>query len=144
MTRAPSLPPVAVLAAADAGLHDHVLTLLFERSDALADLVTPELQGRSFSSYEEYIKVVEIQLLDLLRGKNAQPLLEQLRLLDSILQAHPRLGASKAVSHEPAKLSAASSMEQRSLVTSESDSDTRGLQKLNEEYERVFPSLRYL
>ncbi|KAM5467454.1 hypothetical protein MauCBS54593_005424 [Microsporum audouinii] len=114
-----------------------VLDVLFEPSDALHDLAVPLLQT-PFNSYSELIDCVGAKLHQLAERAASDDSDKQ--VLYDILGSHPRLGASKAT-----HLSDFSKLEQANLSTpGEGGEEAQQLEKLNEEYEKTFPGLRYV
>ena len=119
------LPPATTLS----GLADEkiaeVLDLLFEPSEALHSLLIPLIHNHPLSTYSSLASLAKDTLTSL---PSDSP------ILLSILSAHPRLGAAKVESSQ-------SQAEQKSLG---SESQRAELQRLNEEYEDLFPGLRYV
>ncbi|EEQ32299.1 conserved hypothetical protein [Microsporum canis CBS 113480] len=114
-----------------------VLDILFEPSEALHDLAVPLLQT-PFNSYSELINCVGAKLHQLAERAASDDSDKQ--VLYDILGSHPRLGASKAT-----HLSDFSKLEQANLSTpGEGGEEAQQLEKLNEEYEKTFPGLRYV
>ncbi|KAM5448396.1 hypothetical protein MaudCBS49596_005486 [Microsporum audouinii] len=114
-----------------------VLDILFEPSEALHDLAVPLLQT-PFNSYSELIDCVGAKLHQLAERAASDDSDKQ--VLYDILGSHPRLGASKAT-----HLSDFSKLEQANLSTpGEGGEEAQQLKKLNEEYEKTFPGLRYV
>ncbi|CZS89985.1 uncharacterized protein RAG0_01138 [Rhynchosporium agropyri] len=109
-----------------------ILDTLFEPCSALRTLSVQLLQSQTFSSYNDLIASIGVQLTDLAES----PSTSDTELLDKILRAHPRLGAQKVNS-------AQSQAEQAQLNAGGQDEATR-LKELNEEYERAFPGLIYV
>ncbi|EFE30072.1 uncharacterized protein ARB_03414 [Trichophyton benhamiae CBS 112371] len=118
-----------------------VLDILFEPSQNLHNLALPLLQT-PFNSYRELIDRVRAELHQLAERAASDD--TDKKILYDILGSHPRLGAPKS-SH----LSEFSRREQSNLATVTSPGQGAGdeadrLRKLNEEYERTFPGLRYV
>lgn len=122
-----------------------VLDILFEPSQSLHELGLPLLQT-PFNSYRELIDCVRAELRQL--AERAASNDTDRKILYDILGSHPRLGAPKN-SH----LSEFSRREQANLATAAAAATSPGqgaedeadrLRKLNEEYERTFPGLRYV
>ncbi|EFR04600.1 hypothetical protein MGYG_07607 [Nannizzia gypsea CBS 118893] len=122
-----------------------VLDILFEPSQHLHNLALPLLQN-PFNSYSELISCVQTELRQL--AEKAASNDADKKILYDILGSHPRLGAPKA-SH----LSEFSRREQANLATAAAAAMASGqgdkdeadrLGRLNEEYERAFPGLRYV
>ncbi|KAF3896581.1 putative allantoinase 1 [Trichophyton interdigitale] len=122
-----------------------VLDILFEPSQSLHELGLPLLQT-PFNSYRELIDCVRAELRQLAERASSND--TDRKILYDILGSHPRLGAPKS-SH----LSEFSRREQANLATAAAAATSPGqgaedeadrLRKLNEEYERTFPGLRYV
>ena len=126
----PSLPSISSLPFLSVSAQISVLSALFEPSTGLQSLALPLLSDR-FDSYADLIAAVGGQLTSL--AESAAP--SDARSLDSILNAHPRLGEKKLESVR-------SSAEQASLT--ETPDGPATLRELNERYERTFPGLRYV
>lgn len=109
-----------------------VLDALFEPCEALRTLSLDLLYTQEFSSYNDLIASVGVQLTDLAES----PSTSDTEWLDKILGAHPRLGAKKVDS-------AQSQAEQAQLNTGGED-EARKLKELNDEYEKAFPGLIYV
>jgi 2-oxo-4-hydroxy-4-carboxy--5-ureidoimidazoline (OHCU) decarboxylase len=126
------LPPIAGVPALATTERVAVLDTLFEPCTALHTLSLDLLHTETFPSYNDLIASVGVQLTDLLES----PSTSDTEWLDKILRAHPRLGAKKVDS-------AQSQAEQAQLNTGGEEEATK-LRELNEEYEKTFPSLRYV
>lgn len=126
----PSLPPISSLPFLPVSAQTSVLSALFEPCAALQSLALPLLSD-SFDSYAQLIAAVGKQLTSL--AESSSP--SDTRSLDSILNAHPRLGEKKLESVR-------SSAEQAGL-NEKADGSGR-LKALNDRYERAFPGLRYV
>ncbi|KAH0547571.1 hypothetical protein FGG08_000296 [Glutinoglossum americanum] len=109
-----------------------ILDVLFEPSEPLRALSAGLLAGNSFASYDALVAAVGRQLEVLLESSSAG----DAEWLDGILTAHPRLGEKKVDS-------ALSRGEQAGLNQGGSQEGER-LRALNEDYEKVFPGLRYV
>lgn len=109
-----------------------VLDLLFEPSPQLHTLTVELLKTQSFSSYNDLIAAVGVQLTELAESTSSS----DTKWLESILESHPRLGAKKVES-------AQSQAEQANLQKG-NEAEVEQLQKLNEEYEAAYPGLRYV
>ncbi|KAH8599880.1 Oxo-4-hydroxy-4-carboxy-5-ureidoimidazoline decarboxylase [Bisporella sp. PMI_857] len=125
----PSISSVPALSTVDRAA---ILDTLFEPSAALHTLSVELLQTDSFGSYNDLIKAVGNQLTKLLESASTS----DTEWLDTILGAHPRLGAKKVES-------AQSQAEQAQLNTGGED-EAAELRRLNEEYETKFPGLIYV
>lgn len=108
-----------------------ILDLLFEPSTQLHTLSVPLLHEKTFSSYNDLITAVGMQLSEL----SDSPSTSDTQWLESILGSHPRLGAKKVES-------AQSQGEQAQLQGSGEEAEQ--LRLLNEEYEKKYPGLRYV
>ncbi|KAI9837238.1 MAG: hypothetical protein M1819_000312 [Sarea resinae] len=105
-----------------------------ERATILDHLFEPIelLRSQSFSSYDDLIASIGIQLTELLDS----PSTSDADWLVKILGAHPRLGEKKVDS--------AQSKAEQARLNSENESETEELRKLNDEYEQRFLGLRYV
>lgn len=126
-----SLPPISSLTHSDDSTLTTVLDLLFEPSPPLHALSLPILRSATFPSYEALIAAVNAQL-SALAASGSQ---DDIATLSEILCSHPRLGGKKVDSEQSRK-------EQAQLQGGEEEG--RMLKELNEEYEKVFPGLRYV
>jgi hypothetical protein len=126
------LPPIAGVPGLSTIERAAVLDSLFEPCTALHTLSLDLLHTETFPSYSDLIARVGIQLTDL----SESPSISDTEWLDKILGAHPRLGQKKVDS-------AQSRAEQAQLNTGGEEEATK-LGKLNEEYEKTFPGLRYV
>ena len=125
------LPAVASIPSLPTEDRAAILDLLFEPSTQLHTLSTPLLHDETFSSYDNLVSAVGVQLTDLPESSSKS----DTEWLESILGSHPRLGAKKVDS-------AQSQSEQAQLKGSAEEA--RKLEQLNEEYETTFPGLRYV
>lgn len=128
---AASLPSIDVLPSLSAEERAGVLDLLFEPCTALHTLCVELLGNTTFTTYDDLIASVGVQLTELSDSSSSS----DTKWLDTILGAHPRLGAKKVDS-------AQSQAEQAQLKGSEEE--TQKLKDLNEEYEKTYPGLRYV
>lgn len=126
------LPPIQSVPSLSTVDQASVLDALFEPCDALHTLSLSLLHTESFSSYNDLVARVGMQLTKLAKG----PSKSDTDRLDKILGAHPRLGAKKVNS-------AQSQAEQAQLNTG-GEEEAAKLRDLNDEYERTFPGLRYV
>ncbi|KAK3994222.1 Oxo-4-hydroxy-4-carboxy-5-ureidoimidazoline decarboxylase [Cladorrhinum sp. PSN332] len=157
-----TIPPVDSLQSLPESSITAALDLLFEPSVDLHDLVLPAIRSTPFSSYDALISAVGEKLLDLATAAhlaaletgngngngNGNELPDERKKLHGILGAHPRLGASKPKKLKEEgeveeELSEQSKAEQKQLRGGDPD-EAEKLRALNEEYERVFPGLRYV
>lgn len=109
----------------------HILDLLFEPSTPLHTLAVPILQSQTFDSYDALISTVGVHLTELAESASTS----DTEWLEGILSSHPRLGAKKVDSQQ-------SAAEQAQLQGSATEGEE--LRKLNEEYEKTYPGLRYV
>jgi hypothetical protein len=108
-----------------------ILDALFEPSTQLHTLSVELLRNQAFSSYEDLISAVGLQMTELSESSSAS----DTAWLESILGSHPRLGAKNVESIQ-------SQGEQAQLQGGGHEAEQ--LKSLNEEYERQFPGLRYM
>ncbi|OBW64592.1 MAG: Uncharacterized protein AUREO_053430 [Aureobasidium pullulans] len=127
-----SLPPISSLSSLAAEQRAGVLDLLFEPSTPLHTLSVELLSNQTFASYNDLIAAVGVQLTDLSESSSVS----DTKWLESILGSHPRLGAKKVES-------AQSQAEQAQLNTG-GEEEAHKLRDLNEEYEKIYPGLRYV
>jgi 2-oxo-4-hydroxy-4-carboxy--5-ureidoimidazoline (OHCU) decarboxylase len=123
-----TLPPVSTLPSSPEELQIQVLDALFEPSPSIHAALLAILKNHLFPSYPSLIDACHSQLLTLAGPAASEPT----NALLSVLGSHPRLGAKKVDS-------AQSEAEQRNL-----QGQGEELGRLNEEYERVFPGLRFV
>ncbi|KAG2735983.1 hypothetical protein G9P44_000073 [Scheffersomyces stipitis] len=124
-----------------------VLAHLFERCETLTELIFSTVlydSNTTFASYTQLIEAIRTALRKYL--SEAEETAEKTHTaidakIAKIIAAHPRLGGSSKASAE--KLSQHSSSEQKSLQTSSAE-EASLLVVLNDEYESVFPGLRYV
>ena len=134
------LPSFAELRAASTDTQRDVLTRLFEHSTRLERLCIFAL-GEPCDTYEAFVDDIQARLTSLVPPASSviDPDLNQdVRALDDIFTAHPRLGEKKT------NLSASSAAEQTKLQSRTDDAEAQELKRLNEEYESRFSGLRYL
>lgn len=122
-----SLPPASTLPTLPPQTQSHILSLLFEPSPSLHTTLSP-LLATPHQTYPSLIASIKAHLLSL---RATDP-----SLLLSILASHPRLGAAKVES-------AQSAAEQAKLQEGAAEEGAE-LARLNAEYERVFPGLRFV
>ena len=127
-SRLPAIETVPSLATEERAA---ILDLLFEPSTQLHTLSVPLLHEKTFTSYNDLIAAVGVQLTALSESASTS----DTAWLEDILGSHPRLGAKKVDS-------AQSQAEQAQLQGSSEEAEQ--LRKLNEEYEQKFPGLRYV
>lgn len=127
----PPLPPISTLSTLPTTERAAILDTLFEPCVQLHTLSVELLRTRAFTSYDDLVANIGVQLTELLET----PSNTDKQWLDEILCAHPRLGAQKVES-------AQSQSEQAQLQGQ--GSEAVQLNALNEEYEAKFPGLRYV
>ncbi|KAK5118864.1 hypothetical protein LTR62_000073 [Meristemomyces frigidus] len=125
------LPPIETIPQLPTENRAAILDLLFEPSTQLHTLAVPLLHEKTFSSYNDLVAAIGIQLTELSESASSS----DTQWLRSILGSHPRLGAKKVES-------AQSQAEQAQLKGS--NEEVEQLRQLNEEYEAKFPGLRYV
>ena len=126
------LPPVTTIPHLITIERAAILDALFEPCTSLHTLSLHLLHTQTFESYDDLIAAVGKQLEDLSESISTS----DKEWLDKILGAHPRLGAKKVDSEQ-------SRGEQAQLNTG-GEEEAEELQRLNEEYEKMFPGLRYV
>lgn len=126
-----SLPPITLLPHSPNTTLTHILDLLFQPSPPLHTLSLPVLRTATFPSYSVLISAVNAQLVAL--ATSDMP--EDVATLSEILCAHPRLGEKKVDSEQ-------SRRQQAQLQGGEEE--VRLFKEVNDEYERVFPGMRYV
>ena len=125
------LPPIETVPSLPTEQRAKLLDLLFEPSTQLHTLSVETLQQETFSSYNDLIAAIGIQLTQLSESASASDKV----WLEDILVSHPRLGEKNIQSVQ-------SQAEQAHLQGSVEEADR--LRLLNDEYERHFPGLRYV
>lgn len=130
--RATALPPISTVPALSTEKRAAILDSLFEPCASLHNLSVQTLEKRSFASYDDLINAVGLQLTTLSHSASAS----DREWLQSILAAHPRLGAKKVDS-------AQSQAEQAQLNTGGAE-EAKRLAAANDSYEKTFPGLRYV
>ena len=123
ITALPSLPTEQL-----AAILDH----LFEPSVPLHTLSVDLLRDQNFSSYDDLVASIGLQLTHLAESSSTS----DSKWLESILGAHPRLGEKKIDSTQ-------SKAEQAQLAVDAGSGQDR-LSDLNALYEQTFPGLRYV
>jgi 2-oxo-4-hydroxy-4-carboxy--5-ureidoimidazoline (OHCU) decarboxylase len=126
------LPPVSSIPNLTTVERITVLDALFEPCTALHTLSLDLLRSEAFESYNDLITSIGSQLTGLLESVSSS----DKEWLDMILVAHPRLGGNNVQSEQ-------SRGEQAKLNTGGKE-EAGKLRELNAEYERAFPSLRYV
>ena len=126
------LPPVETTPTLSTTDLTAILDHLFEPCVPLHTLSLELLRHRSFSSYDDCITNIGVQLTDLAESPSAS----DKQWLESILGAHPRLGEKKIDSTqrqgEQAQLAPVHGQDQDILA------------EANATYERTFPGLKYV
>ncbi|CZR57220.1 uncharacterized protein PAC_07109 [Phialocephala subalpina] len=126
------LPPIAGVPSLSTTERSAILDALFEPCQALRNLSLDLLHTQKFDSYNDLIASIGVKLTEL----SESPSTSDTEWLDQILGAHPRLGEKKVES-------AQSQAEQAQLNTGGEEEATK-LRELNAEYEKTFPSLKYV
>ena len=126
------LPAVSTLPSLSATERTRILDLLFEPCVQLHTLSLELLGTSTFDSYNDLIAAIGVQLTQLAESTSAS----DTQWLESILGAHPRLGAKNVESEQ-------SQAEQAQLNTGGAEEASQ-LTLLNIEYEGAFPCLRYV
>ncbi|PQE05525.1 Oxo-4-hydroxy-4-carboxy-5-ureidoimidazoline decarboxylase protein [Rutstroemia sp. NJR-2017a BBW] len=127
-----TLPPIADVPSLPTTERIALLDALFEPSTSLHTLSLDLLHTQTFSSYNDLIASIGVQLIDLAESTSTS----DTEWLDKILGAHPRLGAKRVES-------AQSAAEQAQLNNGGAE-EAEKLRALNEEYEKKYPGLRYV
>ncbi|KAL9633414.1 MAG: hypothetical protein Q9204_003406 [Flavoplaca sp. TL-2023a] len=126
------LPAIATVPYLSTDGRAAILDQLFEPCIPLHTLSISLLQEKTFTSYDELIDSIGLQLTALANSSSTS----DGTWLQSILAAHPRLGQSKVESSQ-------SQSEQAQLNTGD-ESSAQSLTELNQLYENTFPGLRYV
>lgn len=129
---AATLPSLDALPSLSAEEKAAVLDLLFEPCTALHTLSVELLGNTTFTSYDDLIASVGTQLSELSESASSS----DTKWLESILGAHPRLGAKKVES--------AQSQAEQAQLHKGSEEEAQKLKDLNDEYEKAYPGLRYV
>ena len=129
---ASKLPPIEAIPQLSTDDRAALLDALFEPCTQLHTLSLGFLREKTFSSYDEMIIGIGMQLTELAESTSTS----DKEWLNKILGAHPRLGEKKIDS-------AQSRAEQAQLQSGRSE-EAEQLMALNAEYERMFPGLRYV
>ncbi len=125
------LPPIAGVPALFTVERAAVLDALFEPCRALHTLSLDLLHTETFTSYNDLIASVGVQLTDL----SESPSTSDTEWLDKILGAHPRLGE---------KVESAQSQAEQAQLNTRGEGEATKLRDLNAEYEKTFPGLKYV
>ena len=126
-----ALPSTSELTSSSSQELASVLDHLFEPCVPLHTLSVPLLRRETFSTYDDLIASVGVQLIDLAQSSSTS----DKRWLESILGAHPRLGEKNIASEQ-------SAAEQAQLGGT--NGETKRLTELNVSYEMTFPGLKYM
>ncbi|KAK3680021.1 hypothetical protein LTR78_000398 [Recurvomyces mirabilis] len=126
-----NLPSIDSVPSLSTEVRAQILDLLFEPSTQLHTLSVPLLHEKTFSSYNDLIAAVGVQLTELSESVSSS----DTKWLEDILGSHPRLGAKKVES-------AQSQAEQAQLQGSAAEAEQ--LLHLNHDYEAKYPGLRYV
>ncbi len=126
------LPQISTLPHAPDTQLTHALDLLFEPSPPLHTLTLPILRSTTFPSYAVLIAAINAQLSAL--AASTEP--SDIDTLSQILCSHPRLGEKKVDSEQSRK--------EQAQLQGGKEEEGEMLRKLNEDYEGVFPGLRYV
>lgn len=127
-----TLPPITSLPSLPTAEIATILDHLFEPSVPLHTLSIDLLRDQPFSSYDDLIASIGVQLTHLAESSSTS----DSKWLESILVAHPRLGEKKIDSTQ-------SKAEQAQLASDPGSGQDR-LSELNALYERTFPGLKYV
>ena len=125
------LPPVSTIPSFATTERAAILDTLFERCVPLHNLSIDLLHNKTFASYNDLIASIGLELTALSESSSTS----DLRWLEDIVSAHPRLGAKKVES--------AQSQTEQAQLQREGE-EAAELNALNEEYEKTFPRLRYV
>jgi 2-oxo-4-hydroxy-4-carboxy--5-ureidoimidazoline (OHCU) decarboxylase len=112
----------------------NVLDALFEPSPEIHSTLLPVVRTAKYTTWFELIDACQIRLLSLAASSSAS---SPSPTLLSILGSHPRLGEKKIES-------AHSLAEQANLQKGGDETQAAELARLNQEYEKTFPGLRYV
>lgn len=126
------LPPITTLPSLPTAELATILDHLFEPSVPLHTLSVDLLRDQPFSSYDDLVASIGVQLTHLAESSSTS----DSKWLESILGAHPRLGEKKIDSTQ-------SKAEQAQLAL-DAETGQDKLSELNSLYERTFPGLRYV
>lgn len=127
-----SLPPITALSSLLTPELATILDHLFEPSVPLHTLSIDLLRNQPFSSYDDLVASIGVQLTALAESSSTS----DSKWLESILGAHPRLGEKKIDSTQ-------SKAEQAQLALDAGTGQDK-LSELNALYEQTFPGLRYV
>lgn len=123
------LPHISNLHSSSDLAQTQVLDLLFEPSPEIHSTLLPVIRTAQYSSYSQLVDACQIRLLSLAAAATVD---NPNQTLLSVLGSHPRLGAKRVDS--------AQSVAEQAKLGGHSEE----LARLNEEYERAYPGLRYV
>ena len=126
------LPAISVIPSLPSSELAAILDLLFEPCVQLHTLSVNLLREQTFSSYDDLVTSVSVQLTDLAESTSTT----DTQWLESILGAHPRLGEKK--------INSTQSKEEQAQLVSGHEVDKNRLTEMNALYEQTFPGLRYV
>ena len=126
------LPLITTLSSLPTAELAMILDHLFEPSVPLHTLSVELLREQPFSSYDDLVASIGVQLTHLADSSSTS----DSKWLETILGAHPRLGEKKIDSTQ-------SKAEQAQLASDAGNGQDK-LSELNALYERTFPGLRYV
>ena len=126
------LPPISTVPALPTSELVAILDLLFEPCGALHTLSINLLREQKFTSYDDLIAGIGMQLSDLAESSSTS----DTQWLEKILGAHPRLGEKK--------IDSAQSQTEQAQLASGHESGQDKLSEMNALYEQTFPGLRYV
>ena len=129
---ASTLPLITTISSLSSTELAAILDRLFEPCVPLHTLSMNLLRDEKFSSYDDLIASIGVQLSDLAESTS----ISNTQWLDSILSAHPRLGEKK--------IDSAQSQSEQAQLASKDGAGADRLADLNAQYERTFPGLRYV
>ena len=126
------LPPISAVPTLSSPELVAILDHLFEPCVPLHTLSLGLLRDQAFSSYDDCITSVGVQLTDLAESTSTS----DTEWLEKILVAHPRLGEKKIDSTQ--------SQSEQAQLESKAGAGQDELAELNVSYEKAFPGLRYV
>ena len=126
------LPPISAVPTLSTPELAAILDHLFEPCVPLHTLSIETLRHETLSSYDDCVASIGVQLTELAESASTS----DRKWLESILEAHPRLGQQK--------IESAQSQSEQSQLASTSKDDQDKLAEMNSLYESTFPGLRYV
>ena len=126
------LPPITALSSLPTAELAKILDHLFEPSVPLHTLSVDLLRDQRFSSYDDFVASIGLQLTHLAESSSTS----DSRWLESILVAHPRLGEKRIDSTQ--------SKAEQAQLASDAENGQDKLSELNALYEQTFRGLRYV